>query len=184
MKKIIVCNWLSLDGFFAGRGGETDWFFWNDEIERFQLEQQNGVELMLFGRTTYDIMASYWPSTAAINENAHITDFMNNTKKIVFSNTLKSIRWKNSVLLKELKKDEIFKLKEAVAGDIMIYGSGSIASQLINLDLVDELRLLINPIILGDGKTMFQHVHGRIAWQHTISKSFRNGVTLCIYNKQ
>ncbi|MEH6305302.1 dihydrofolate reductase family protein [Olivibacter sp. CPCC 100613] len=184
MKKIIVCNWLSLDGFFSGRNGETDWFFWNDEIEHDQLCMQKDIALMLFGRTTYDIMANYWPTTAALNENKQITRFMNNTPKIVFSSSLKEINWRNSIVKKELKHDEMYHLKQNISGDILIFGSGSIASQLMNLDLVDELRFLITPIVLGSGQTMFQHVHGRVVWQQCKSKSFNNGVTLTVYGKQ
>lgn len=184
MKKIIVCNWLSLDGFFSGHNGETDWFYWNDEIEHHQLTILQGVKLMLFGRTTYDIMANYWPTNAAAHENKQITKLMNNIHKIVFTSSLKAISWKNSIVKRELKQEDIHRLKQETHGDILILGSGSIASQLLNLDLVDELHLFINPIILGSGQTMFQHVHGRITWEQAKSESFGNGVTLNVYEKQ
>jgi len=183
MKRIIVCNWISLDGFFSGPNDETDWFYWNDEVEDYQLHAQKRFDTMLFGRRTYDIMANYWPTPLSTNEHPAITRFMNNTKKIVFSKSLKQPAWNNCTLLPEINKKGIENIKEASIGDILILGSGSIASQLINLDMVDELRLFLNPVILGKGNPMFQHVHGRVSLRHEISKTFSNGLTLDIYTK-
>ncbi len=86
---------------------------------------------MLFGRTTYEVMASYWPTPASSTEDPMITNFMNNTNKIVFSKTLKKVEWKNSTLHKEITPEEINKLKHEAGKDIIIYGSGSIVSQLM-----------------------------------------------------
>lgn len=183
MKKIIVCNWVSLDGFFSGIGGETDWFYWNDEVEAYQLAAQKTVDMLLFGRKTYDIMAGYWPTPFAINEHPAIIHFMNETKKIIFSKSLTRISWENCTLLPDISKEKVENLLATAEGDILIFGSGSIASQLMNLDLIDELRLFINPIVLGKGRSMFQHVHGRINWQHDSSKTFSNGMILHIFTK-
>ena len=87
-----------------------------------------------------------------------ITDFMNNTNKIVFSKTLEKVEWKNSTLSKEIILGEIKKLKQEAGKDIIIYGSGSIVSQLMKLDLIDEFQIMINPVVLGGGKPLFQNV--------------------------
>ena len=112
MKKIIAFEWLSLDGFIGGPNGETDWFVWDQEIEKFAKEYQSKIDTMLFGRTTYEVMASYWPTPASSTEDPMITDFMNNTNKIVFSKTLEKVEWKNSTLSKEIIPGEIKKIKQ------------------------------------------------------------------------
>ena len=112
MKKIIAFEWLSLDGFIGGPNGETDWFVWDQEIEKFAKEYQSKIDTMLFGRITYEVMASYWPTPASSTEDPMITDFMNNTNKIVFSKTLEKVEWKNSTLSKEIIPGEIEKLKQ------------------------------------------------------------------------
>ncbi len=158
MKKIIAFEWLSLDGFIGGPNGETDWFVWDQEIEKFAKEYQSKIDTMLFGRITYEVMASYWPTTASSTEDPMITDFMNNTNKIVFSKTLEKVEWKNSTLSKEIIPGEIKKLKQEAGKDIIIYGSGSIVSQLMKLGLIDEFQIMINPVVLGGGKPLFRKV--------------------------
>jgi len=88
MRKIIVLNYVSLDGFIAGANGETDWFVWDKEVENYYKDFQNSIDTMLFGRSTYETMASYWATSAASSEDPEITNFMNETKKFVFSKTL------------------------------------------------------------------------------------------------
>ncbi len=161
MKKIIAFEWLSLDGFLGGPNEETDWFVWNEEIEKFAKEFQTTIDTMLFGRTTYEVMAAYWPTEASVSEDKMITDFMNNTNKIVFSKTLEKVEWKNSTLSKEIIPEEIKKIKQSLPNgnkDIIIYGSGSIVSQLMKFGLLDELQIMINPVVLGKGKPLFQNV--------------------------
>lgn len=184
MRKIIVCNWVSLDGFFSGPKGETDWFYWDEELEAHQHNFFKEIDTMLFGRHTYDIMSSYWPTPAASQESPIITNFMNQTKKIVFSKSLQKVQWDNTDLASDLISSNMLALKESAGKNILILGSGSIASQLLTLELVDELQLLINPIILGQGKSMFQSMQKITPMDLIESKTFSNGLMLSKYAKQ
>jgi len=178
MKKIIAFEWLSLDGFIGGPKEETDWFVWNKEIEKFAKEFQNSIDTMLFGRTTYEVMVNYWPTPASSTEDPMITNFMNNTKKVVFSKTLKKVEWKNSTLHKEITPEEINKLKHEAGKDIIIYGSGSIVSQLMKLGLIDEFQIMINPVVLGKGKPLFQNIEEKSSMKLLNTRAFTGGSVL------
>src|SRR5688500_11862872 len=156
MKKIIAFEWLSLDGFIGGPNEETDWFVWDEEVGLAAKKVQSKTDTLLFGRTTYDIMASYWPTPAAASEDPVITDFMNNTNKIVFSKTLEKVDWKNTRLVNEITPEAIKKIKQQARKNILIYGSGSIVSQLMKSGLIDEYQIMINPMVLGNWKPLFQ----------------------------
>ena len=181
MKKIIAFEWLSLDGFIGGPNGETDWFVWDQEIEKFAKEYQSKIDTMLFGRITYEVMASYWPTPASSTEDPMITDFMNNTNKIVFSKTLEEVEWKNSTLSKEIIPGEIEKLKQEAGKDIIIYGSGSIVSQLMKLDLIDEFKIMINPVVLGKGKPLFQNIEEKSSLKLLNTRAFTGGSVLLTF---
>jgi dihydrofolate reductase len=163
MRKIAAFTIVSLDGYFAGPKGEIDWFKNNDdEDNRFAAENANPSATLMFGHTTYEMMAGYWPTPKAIKSNPAVANTMNNAKKIVFSKTLKpgdGPVWKNVTVLGEITHEGIMKLKEQPGGDIAILGSGSIVRQLANLGLIDEYQLLVNPVILGSGKYLFRDVN-------------------------
>ncbi len=133
---------------------------------------------MLFGRITYEVMASYWPTPASSTEEPMITDFMNNTNKIVFSKTLEKVEWKNSTLSKEIIPGEIKKLKQEAGKDIIIYGSGSIVSQLMKFGLLDEFQIMINPVVLGKGKPLFQNVEEKSSLKLLNTRAFTGGSVL------
>src|SRR5512139_640308 len=112
MRQIIVSNYVTLDGFFAGLNGELDWFVWDDQMGQYAKDLLGSVDTILFGRVTYELMASYWPTAAAPEKDPIITDAMNDLPKIVFSRTLAKADWKNTRLIKEIKKDQILKMKQ------------------------------------------------------------------------
>jgi len=178
MKKIIAFEWLSVDGFIGGPNGETDWFVWDQEIEKFAKEYQTTIDTMLFGRTTYEVMAAYWPTEVSVSEDKMITDFMNHTNKIVFSKTLEKVEWKNSTLHKEITPEEINKLKHEAGKDIIIYGSGSIVSQLMKFGLLDEFQIMINPVVLGKGKPLFQNIEEKSSLKLLNTRAFTGGSVL------
>ena len=182
MRKIIAFEWLSLDGFISGPNGENDWFVWDEEIEKYAKEFQTTIDTMLFGRKTYEIMVAYWPTEASATENPMITNFMNNTDKIVFSKTLEKVEWNNSTLVKGINPEEIKKLKGQAGKDIIIYGSGSIVSQLMKLNLLDECRLMLNPIVLGSGMPLFQNIEEKANLELANTKTFKIGTVLLTYH--
>ncbi|MFA7419216.1 MAG: dihydrofolate reductase family protein [Melioribacteraceae bacterium] len=186
MGKISVFNFVSVDGFFAGPDGEIDWFKtaaideeWNNYSHK-QATADNST--LIFGRTTYEMMKNYWPTAEAIKNDPSMANVLNNSRKIVFSTTLKStgegLNWKNITLLQRIDPEEISKLKKNE--DMTILGSGSIVQQFLNLDLIDEYSLVIAPIILGAGKLFFKNVK-RKDLKLVETKAFRNGIVFIKY---
>jgi dihydrofolate reductase len=180
---------MSVDGFFAGLDGNIDWHHVDDEFNQFAVEQTKSFSALLFGRTTYQLMESFWPNAVGdpsmSKEDLVIADIMNNVPKIVFSKTLTKVEekenWKNITLLSEINSDEIMELKQQPGDNIAIFGSGTIVQQMANLGLVDEYRLLVNPIILGEGKPLFKDIKEKINLKLLNARTFGNGNILLCY---
>ena len=184
MRKIIVSNYVSLDGFFAGPNGEYDWFVWNEETEAYAVNLLHTVDTLMFGRVTYEMMADYWPKATSPPESQEIIAAMNNLPKIVFSGTLEKTGWNNTRLINSITPEQIREIKNQPGKDIVIFGSGRIVSALTDLGLVDEYHILLNPVILGDGKTMFQQITNRTArLKLMVSKPLSSGVVILIYRQ-
>ena len=179
MRKIIVSNYVSLDGFFAGPNGEIDWFVWDEETEEYSKELAASIDTILFGRVTYELMAGYWPTVTT--EDPIITDYMNNSPKIVFSRTLEKADWNNTRLLREINPEEILNMKEQPGKDMVIYGSGSLVSTLAQSGLIDDYRIFVNPVVLGSGKHLFAGLKERLKLNLLSTKTFRCGVVLLHY---
>ncbi len=181
MRKIIVSNYVTLDGFMAGPNGEIDWSLWNEETAQYAKELQKSIDTILFGRVTYELMASFWPTPAADSEDPVITGYMNDTAKIVFSKTLEKTDWKNTKVIREINSGEILKMKQQPGKNLVIYGSGSLVSNLTQLGLIDDYRIFVNPVILGQGKLLFQDLKDRHKLKLIDTKIFKNGVVLLHY---
>lgn len=184
MRKVIASEMISLDGYFSGPDGEIDWFLWNEEMEKSAIDLISTVDTLLFGRVTYELMVSYWPSASSPTENQIIIDRMNNLPKIVFSKALEKVewgKWNNVRLIKEVTAEEILKMKTQPGKNMVIYGSGSIVSAFMNLGLIDEYYLLVNPIVLGRGKLLFKDLNDIHKLKLLRTKIFSNGVVLLHY---
>ncbi|HVC37013.1 MAG TPA: dihydrofolate reductase family protein [Gammaproteobacteria bacterium] len=181
MRRIIVSNLMSLDGFMEGPNGELDWFVVDEEFFGYAREMLGEVDTILFGRTTYQHMAGYWPTPAAAENDPFITEKMNTLPKIVFSKTLQKVEWANSRLAKKALTDEVWELKQQHGKDIVIFGSGSIVSALGQAQLIDEYRLFVNPIILGHGAPMFRQVRDRIRLKLLKTRIFNSGLVGLYY---
>ncbi len=181
MRKIIVSNYVTLDGFIAGPNGEFDWFVWDEETAEYSKGLLKSIDAILFGRVTYELMAGYWPTASPPAEDQVIIDAMNNLPKIVFSKTLEKVAWKNSRLVKKNIANEVATLKQQPGRDIVIYGSGSIVSTLTQLGLIDEYRIFVNPVVLGSGKPMFKGLNDRLNLNLLTTKTFNCGVVLLHY---
>ena len=162
MRKVIVSNYVTVDGFFAGPNGELDWFAWDDEMAKYSIYLMDMVDTILFGRVTYQLMVDYWPTTAAADENPIIAEGMNNLAKVVFSTTLREVAWNNSRLVTENIEEEISHLKQLPGKDMVIFGSGTLVSTLTQLGLIDEYRLIVTPVVLGQGKPLFLAIKERL----------------------
>lgn len=179
MRKIIVSNLMSLDGFFEGPNKELDWFVVDEEFFEYARELLNSVDTILFGRVTYQMMASYWPN--ATDNDAVITHKMNHLTKIVFSKTLRRVDWNNSKLAKEDIVTEVMRMKEEEGNDMVIFGSGTIVSQLTESGLIDEYRIILNPLLLGKGNPLFKGIHSKINLKLVRVKTFDSGVVILYY---
>lgn len=181
MRKIIVSNYITIDGFFAGPNGELDWFVWDDEMAKFSIEQLKTMDAILLGRITYQLFADYWPTPAAYKENPIIAPAMNDLQKIVFSRTLDRAEWNNTMLVKGNIAEEISKLKHQPGKDMVIFGSGSIVSAFAKLGLIDVYRLIVNPVILGRGKPLFKGLDDRLKLKLLNAKAFNIGNVVLEY---
>src|SRR6266850_167958 len=140
MRRLIMWNMVTLDGFFEGtKPWEIDWHSWGDELEQLSLDQLRSADMLLFGRKTYEGMADYW--TSETSETGDIADFMNNIPEVVFSRTLERADWNNARLVRDHAEEEVAKLKQADGKDLFIFGSADFASTLMKSSQIDEYRL-------------------------------------------
>jgi dihydrofolate reductase len=179
-RRVILFNMVTLDSRFEGPNGEIDWHNVDDEFNRFTAEQLETVDTLLFGRKTYQLMESFWPTKQAKEESPVIAALMNNTEKIVCSKTLASVGWSNSRLVKNIN-EELLSLKSKPGKDMMIFGSADLSKTLIKLGLIDELRLMVNPVVLGKGKPFFRGIKGQLNLQLLKVRMFNSGNILLYY---
>jgi len=154
MRKLIMWNIITLDGYFEGTKNWDLTFHnivWGQELEKLSIEQLQSADYLVFGRVTYEGMAAYWT-----NEEGEIADFMNKIPKLVFSKKLKSADWNNTTLISENAADEIRKLKAKGGKDLYVFGSANLSETFIKDDLFDEYRIGIAPVILGSGRPLFR----------------------------
>lgn len=154
MRKLIMWNIITLDGYFEGSQNWDLTFHevvWGPELKKMSIEQLKSADYLVFGRVTYEGMAAHW--TKAKGE---IADLMNEIPKLVFSKTLNSVDWNNSTLIKENASAEISTLKAQNGGDMYVFGSADLSETFINDNLFDEYRIGIAPVILGSGRPLFR----------------------------
>jgi dihydrofolate reductase len=155
--------------------GHTD-----PEFNAFVADNAESGGMLLFGRITYELMTSYWPTPQAMESDPVVAERMNNLPKVVFSRTLDKASWNNTRLVKGGLAEEIREMKQGAGDDVTILGSGSIVSQLAQEGLIDEFQMVMNPVVLGEGRTMFDGIKEELTLRLTKSRTFRNGnVFLC-----
>ncbi|MDQ0192473.1 dihydrofolate reductase family protein [Paenibacillus wynnii] len=183
MRKIIVFNSVSIDGYYAGQNGAIDWFIHDPEVDQASHELMN-PDTILFGRLTYQMFESYWPEVAK-NPNApegarKMADELNQMTKMVFSTSLTDTSWENSKLFHGNLLEEVRALKEGSGSDITIFGSGTIVQQLANEGLIDEYLLVLTPVVVGGGKPLFKDIN-RGNFELLETRSFKSGIVLLHY---
>jgi dihydrofolate reductase len=154
MRKLIMWNLITLDGYFEGNQNWDLSFHnvvWGQELEKLSIDQLHSADYLVFGRITYEGMAAYWTK-----EEGEIADLMNRIPKLVFSKTLKFADWNNTTLISENATDEIKQLKVKGDKDLYVFGSANLSETFINDDLFDEYRIGIAPVILGSGRQLFR----------------------------
>lgn len=181
MRRVILFNMVTVDGFFAGPNGEIDWHRVDEEFNEFAAEQLDTAGGLIFGRVTFQLMASYWPTDGVIKDDPIIAAKMNGIPKIVFSRTLQKVEWNNTKLVKENAAGEISRLAQQPGKDLFIFGSADLASTLTPLGLIDEYRIIVNPVVLGTGKPLFKGVQQKFDLKLVKNKLFKNGNILLYY---
>lgn len=184
MRKLIVFNQVSVDGYFVDKNGDMSWAkntIPDEEFQAFVEANASGGGVLLFGRITYDLMAGYWPSPHALQHNPVVAERMNNGPKVVFSRTMEKASWSNTKLVKGDMAAEVRKMKNEPGPGMAVLGSGSIISQLAPHGLIDEYQIVIIPTVLGGGRTMFEGVKEKLALKRTKTRSFSNGNVFVCY---
>ena len=192
MRKIFLHIFVSLDGFVEGPNKELDWMSTDDEFEEYINGVLASIDAMIFGRKAFELLAEYWPTAAEnpagaadpANPARHIeaARMMNEKQKIVFSTTLKKADWNNSRIVGGDLAAEISRLKNEPGKDIAVFAGAGIAASLMRLGLIDEYRIIVNPILLGAGTPLFQGSYDRSMLNLMETKPFKSGATLLSYH--
>jgi len=182
MQKLIVFNNISLDGYFVDANGDMRWAHRPDaEWNEFAAGNASGGGTLLFGRVTYDLMVSYWPTPLAMKNDPTVAEGMNRSSKVVFSRTMERALWNNTKLVKGDIAAEVRKMKQQPGKGMAILGSGTVVSQLAQEGLIDEFQLAVIPIVLGKGRTLFEGVTKRLPMKLISSRAFGNGNVVLRY---
>jgi len=194
MRRIVTFNRVTADGYFAGPDGNLDWVVPDKEIDKAGAEAIPGFDTILFGRRTYELFAAFWPhalddSTAADPHDAGrrspemraMAVGLNKMRKLVFSRTLKEVTWENSQVLRELHPGKIEAMKRQPGKDIIVFGSGSIVSQLTQHGLIDEYQFAVSPILLGSGRPLLNGSSKGLRLELLEAKAYHSGNIILRY---
>jgi dihydrofolate reductase len=181
MRKVFLFNMVSLNGFFEGPAQDISWHHVDEEFNEFAIDQLKEVDTLLFGRVTYQGMASYWPTESAIRDDPEVAGLMNSLPKIVFSRTLDQVEWSNTKLVKENVVEEISNLKQQPGKEMAIFGSSGLAVTLAERGLIDEYRIIVNPVFLGHGTPLLDGLRDSLHLKLLKTRTFQSGNVLLYY---
>lgn len=190
MRRIVAFNRVSADGYFAAPDGGLEWVVPEPELDRSAADNLGGADTILFGRRTYEMFESFWPH--AVDEDPHapgrhapeiraMAEWINDAEKLVFSRTRKEVPWANSRLLPAFDPGDVQALKDGPGKDIMIFGSGSVVSQLTEHGLIDEYRFVVGPVLLGTGTPLVSGVSRRLRLELLESTAYPSGNVMLRY---
>jgi dihydrofolate reductase len=186
MGRIVVTEFVSLDGVMQAPGGGEDYEHagWTFEIERgedgdkYKLDETLASEALLLGRVTYEGFAAAWPSMQG-----DFADKFNTMPKYVVSSTLEKAEWNNTTVLSGDVVEEVTKLRQQLGGDVVVHGSARLVQTLLQHDLVDQLTLMVFPVVLGSGKRLFSDTGDKVRLRNTSSQTVGDGVTIVVYER-
>jgi dihydrofolate reductase len=195
MRRIITFEHVSVDGYFADSLGKLDWVVQDDSVFRAAREGGLDPDTMLFGRKTYDMFEAYWPQALKDPEGAadphhpehrseavrEMAAWINEATKIVFSRSRKQVTWQNSRLVPELSPQAVEEIRRQPGRDIIVFGSGSLATQLTRQGLVDEYLFVVSPVLLGRGRTLLDDVARARRLELREARQFESGIVLQRY---
>ncbi|HET6779093.1 MAG TPA: dihydrofolate reductase family protein [Gemmatimonadales bacterium] len=189
MRRILMFNHVTLDGYFAGADGNLTWIVPDEGIDRDAVQRMPSIDTILLGRRTYQLFEAFWPH--AVDDSATASDphdssrrsptlrsmavWINETTKLVFSRSLKKVTWKNSRIIREIDPRAIEVMKGERGKDMIVFGSGSVVSELTRHRLIDEYQFVLNPVLLGSGKPMMESVSKRVKLDLIEAKEFSSG---------
>jgi dihydrofolate reductase len=195
MRRIVMFNWLTADGYFAGPDGSLNWVVPDEEQAKAAAAGISAFDIVLFGRWTYELFEGFWRH--ALDDSSTVPDphdpgrrsgehraiaiALNEMTKVVFSRTLKDVTWKNSRLLHELDPREVETMKRQPGKDMIVFGSGSIVSQLTQHGLIDEYQFVVCPIFIGSGRPLLRDVSKRVKLDLLEAKPYPSGDVLLRY---
>ncbi len=181
MKKLTVFSFVTLNGYFEGLNRDISWHRHGEEENAYAAEGAGSGSTLLFGRVTYEMMASYWPTPIALKNSPAVAEGMNKAEKIVFSRTLKTASWNNTRVMKDNIVEEIRKLKQSPGVGMTVLGSGSIVAQFAEQGLIDEYQIMVDPVVIGSGTTLFRNIRHKLDLNLVGTRTFKSGVILLRY---
>ena len=198
MRRIVMFNRVSADGYFTGEDGNLDWTVPDEAIDQAGAARMGDFDTMLFGRHTYDAFESFWPHAegdAATANDPHtdgrrtktlrsMATWINRTDKWLFSTSKKQLSWRNSRLFSRLDPAELRAQKQAAGKDMIIFGSGSLVSQLTEHHLIDEYQFVVGPLLLGSGRSLIKGLSERVSLALLEAKPYPSGNLMLRYSRR
>lgn len=194
-RRIVMFNQVSADGYFSGKDGDLDWVVSDPEIHERAMAGMPTVDTILFGRRTYQQFESFWPHALSSGASLHgsapaapamraMAEWINGSRKLVVTRSLTQVTWRNSEIVRELTPQSVRALKQSKPGkDLIIFGSGSIVSRLTELGLIDEYRLVVCPVLLGEGRSLFRDFARPTQLELREHAAFSSGNVLLTYGR-
>ncbi|ACE94900.1 dihydrofolate reductase family protein [Rhizobium phaseoli] len=187
MKKLIVSNWVSLDGYIAGPNGALDWIFGDGRLAQYETELMAQADTILSGRRTYEQLSQYWSAVPnnpqAMDWERRYADMINAAHHIVVSHDLQKAPWGNSTIWPSIEQRALDALKAGSDKAILIFGSATVVQSLTNLGAVDEFHLLVHPVLLGGGTRLFEEVDVRMNLRRVDVEAFDSGIVKMVYQR-
>jgi dihydrofolate reductase len=181
MPKLSCFNFVSLNGFYKGLREDISWHRHGEEEAQFSAENAQKESILLFGRVTYEMMYSFWSTEQAMAMMPQVAEGMNRSEKIVFSRTLEKAEWNNARVVQHDIYSEVRKLKENGTKDMTILGSGSIVSQLADHGLIDLYSIMLDPVAIPYGSSIFHGISKKLDLRLIGTRTFESGVVLLNY---
>ncbi len=181
MSKLNSFTFMTLDGYYKGLNEDISWNRHGAEENEYAAEGAGSGSTLLFGRITYEMMASYWPTPMALENNPIVAKGMNRANKIVFSNTLKKPEWENTKVISGDIIKEVKELKKIPGNGMTLLGSGSILTQFADAGLIDEYQVMVDPVAIGEEASIFKGLKNKLDLKLTDTRVFKSSVILLCY---
>jgi dihydrofolate reductase len=182
MRTLASFIFTSLDGFYEGPNGELDWPNADAEFDDFAVRQLDAADTLGFGRATYDHMAAHWPTEHAKANDPAITSRMNDKEKLVFSTTLTHASWSHTTVVRGEATEHLPTIKGGAGNELLVLGSAHLTANLAQAGLLDELRIMVCPIVLGQGRSLFEDLNARISLTLLYVRQFASGNLVLTYH--